>query len=141
MKLKLNPRQEKFCVEYAKTGNATQAYRSAGFQSKSYQASQANSARLLADEKIQARLKELSAQIEKENIADISEIQLGLTKIFRGQETTPLMTKDGEVIQVPVSAKDRLKAAEILCKTHGAFISKQELSISELAPVVIRDNI
>ena len=51
------------------------------------------------------------------------------------------MTKDGEVVQVPVSAKDRLKAAEILCKTHGAFISKQELSISELAPVVIRDNI
>ena len=139
--MKLNPRQEKFCVEYLKTGNATAAYQSAGFQSKSYQASQANSARLLADEKIQARLCELSAKIETENIADISEIQLGLTKIFRGQATTPLMTKDGEVIQVPVSAKDRLKAAEILCKTHGAFLNKQELSFADTVPVVIRDNI
>ena len=139
--MKLNPRQEKFCIEYLKTGNATAAYQAAGFKSKSYQASQANSARLLADEKIQARLRELSAKIETENIADISEIQLGLTKIFRGQATTPLMTKDGEVIQVPVSAKDRLKAAEILCKTHGAFLNKQELSFADTVPVVIRDNI
>ena len=139
--MKLNPRQEKFCIEYLKTGNATAAYQAAGFKSKSYQASQANSARLLADEKIQARLRELSAKIETENIADISEIQLGLTKIFRGQATTPLMTKDGEVIQVPVSAKDRLKAAEILCKTHGAFLNKQELTFAETVPVVIRDNI
>ena len=139
--MKLNPRQEKFCIEYLKTGNATAAYQAAGFKSKSYQASQANSARLLADEKIQARLRELSAKIETENIADISEIQLGLTKIFRGQATTPLMTKDGEVIQVPVSAKDRLKAAEILCKTHGAFLNKQELTFADTVPVVIRDNI
>lgn len=137
----LNPKQEKFCVEYLKTGNATQAYKSAGYQSKSYQASQANSARLLADEKIQARLRELSAQIEKENIADISEIQAGLTKIFRGQATTATLLKDGEIIALPVSCKDRLKAAEILCKTHGAFISKQELAFADTVPVVIHDDI
>ena len=74
-------------------------------------------------------------------IADISEIQLGLTKIFRGQETTAVITKDVEVVQVPVSAKDRLKAAEILCKTHGAFLNKQELTFADTVPVVIRDNI
>lgn len=137
----LNPKQEKFCVEYLKTGNATQAYKSAGYQSKSYQAAQANSARLLADEKIQARLDELSAKIEKENIADISEIQAGLTKIFRGQEFTAVMTKEGEVVNLPVSCKDRLKAAEILCKTHGAFLTRQELNIAETIPVVIHDDI
>lgn len=139
--MKLNPRQEKFCIEYAKTGNATAAYQSAGFQSKSQQAAQANSARLLTDEKIQARLRELSEELKSESIASIEELQQGLTKIFRGQATTPLMTKDGEVIEVPVSSKDRLKAAEILCKTFGAFITKQELAISESVPVIIRDNI
>ena len=137
----LNPRQEKFCIEYAKSGNATKAYRSAGFQSKSQQAAQANSARLLADEKIQARLRELAEKTESESIASIEELQQGLTKIFRGQATTPLMTKDGEVIEVPVSSKDRLKAAELLCKTFGAFITKQELAITESVPVIIRDNI
>ena len=139
--MKLNPRQEKFCIEYAKTGNATTAYQSAGFQSKSQQAAQANSARLLADEKIQSRLKELTEELKSESIASIEELQQGLTKIFRGQATTPLMTKDGEVVEVPVSSKDRLKAAEILCKTFGAFLNRQELAISEVLPVVIRDNI
>lgn len=137
----LNPRQEKFCIEYAKTGNATQAYQSAGFQSKSKESAQANSARLLADERIQARLRELAEKTESESIADVKELQAGLTKIFRGEMTTPLMTKDGEIIKVPVSVKDKLKAAEILCKTHGAFISKQELSISESVPVIIHDDI
>ena len=139
--MKLNPRQEKFCIEYAKTGNATAAYQSAGFQSKSRESAQANSARLLADEKIQARLRELAEKTESESIASIEELQQGLTKIFRGQATTPLMTKDGEVIEVPVSSKDRLKAAELLCKTFGAFITKQELAITESVPVIIRDNI
>ena len=139
--MKLNPRQEKFCIEYAKTGNATQAYQSAGFQSKSKESAQANSARLLADEKIQSRLKELTEELKSESIASIEELQQGLTKIFRGQATTPLMTKDGEVVEVPVSSKDRLKAAEILCKTFGAFLTRQELSVSESVPVVIRDNI
>lgn len=139
--MKLNPRQEKFCLEYARTGNATTSYQLAGFQSKSKESAQANSARLLADEKIQARLRELSEELKAESIASIEELQQGLTKIFRGQATTPLLTKDGEVVEVPVSSKDRLKAAEILCKTFGAFISRQELAISESVPVIIHDNI
>ena len=139
--MKLNPRQEKFCIEYAKTGNTTQEYQSAGFESKSRESAQANGARLLGDARIQARLRELAEKTESESIADIKELQAGLTKIFRAEVTTPLMTKDGEVVQVPVSVKDRLKAAEILCKTHGAFLTRQELSISETVPIVICDNI
>lgn len=139
--MKLNPRQEQFCLEYAKTGNATTAYKSAGFQSKSQQSAQANSARLLADERVQARLRELSEEIKSQSIASVEELQRGLTAIFRGQTTTPLMTKDGEIIQVPVSVKDKLKAAELLCKTHGAFLTRQELNISESIPIVIKDNI
>lgn len=139
--MKLNPRHEKFCIEYSRTGNATAAYQSAGFKSQSYQAAQANSARLLADEKIQTRLRELAEKTESESIASVEELQRGLTAIFRGQTTTPLVTKDGEVVQVPVSAKDRLKAAELLCKTHGAFLTRQELNISQSTPIVIKDNI
>lgn len=139
--MKLNPRQEKFCIEYAKSGNATTAYQSAGFQSKSKESAQANSARLLADERIQERLRELSEKTESESIADVKELQEGLTKIFRGEMTTPLMTKDGDVVEVPVSVKDKLKAAEILAKTHGAFLTRQELNVSQSLPVIIRDNI
>ena len=136
----LNPKQERFCIEYQRTGNATQSYKKV-YEIADDTTAQASASRLLTNPEIQARLRELSEELKAETIADVKELQEGLTQIFRGQATTPLMTKDGEVVQVPVSAKDRLKAAELLCKTHGAFISKQELSISELAPVVIRDNI
>ena len=86
-------------------------------------------------------MRDLSEGLKAETIADVRELQEGLTKIFRGQATTAIVTKDGDIIEVPVSAKDRLKAAELLCKTHGAFISKQELSISESVPIVIRDDV
>lgn len=136
----LSPKHERFCIEYAKSGNATKAYQSA-FESNSKESAQAAASRLLVDEKIQSRLRELSEELKKESIASIEELQQGLTKIFRGQATTPLLTKDGEVVEVPVSSKDRLKAAELLCKTFGAFITKQELAITESVPVIIRDNI
>ena len=139
--MKLNPRQEKFCLEYARTGNATQAYKSAGFKSKSYQAAQANSARLLADERIQARLRDLAAETKSAAIATVTELQEGLTAVFRGQVTTSVVTKDGEVVEVQAAIKDRLKAAEILCKTFGAFVNKQELNIMENIPVVIVDDV
>lgn len=136
----LNPKQQRFCTEYASSGNATQAYK------KTYgvaddTTAQAAASRLLSDERIKEYLRELSEEFKTESIADVKELQTGLTKIFRGQATTAVLTKGGEVIEVPVSAKDRLKAAEILCRTFGAFISKQELEITNTTPIVIRDNI
>lgn len=141
MNQKLNPRHERFCVEYSKTGNAAAAYQSAVFKSKSRESAQANSSRLLADEKIQARLRELAEELKSESIADVEELQVGLTKIFRGEVTQTQMTPKGEIMELPVSVKDRLKAAEILCKTFGAFLNRQELAISENVPVVIIDDI
>ena len=136
----LNPKQEKFCIEYASSGNATSTYKKIyGVQDSA--TAQAAASRLLANPEIQKKLHELIEKTESESIANIKELQAGLTKIFRAEVTTPLMTKDGEVVQVPVSVKDRLKAAEILCKTHGAFLTRQELSISETVPIVICDNI
>ena len=136
----LNPKQERFCIEYQRTGNATQSYKKV-YEIADDTTAQASASRLLTNPEIQARLRELSEELKAETIADVKELQEGLTRIFRGQATTPLMTKDGEVVQVPVSAKDRLKAAELLCKTHGAFLTRQELNISESVPIVIRDNI
>ena len=136
----LNPKQEQFCIEYSTSGNATSAYKKI-YGVKDTATAQAASSRLLADERIQKYLRDLSEGLKSETIADVRELQEGLTKIFRGQATTATVTKDGDIIEVPVSAKDRLKAAELLCKTHGAFISKQELSISESVPIVIRDDV
>ena len=59
----LNVKQEKFCLEYSRSGNATEAYKVAGFKSKDDNSAAANASRMLRNDKIQARLKELSNEI------------------------------------------------------------------------------
>lgn len=136
----LNPRQENFCIEYARSGNATQAYKTA-YEDVTDATAQVNGSRLLADIRIKDRLRELQDELHNDKIADVKELQTRLTKIMRGEEFTSVVTKEGEVVTVPVGMKDRLKAAEMLLKTHGAFINKQEIELSEVRPVVIVDNI
>ena len=46
-----------------------------------------------------------------------------------------------EKVKVQVSAKERLKAAEMLAKVKGMFITKAELDVQGALPVVIRDDI
>lgn len=140
MKL-LNPRQEKFCIEYARTGNATIAYKLAGFQSKSNESAQANSARLLADERIQARLRELADEIKDTTVADRQELLQFTTAVLRGEIKSVVLGRDGNPIELPAQLKDRLKSLELLAKLQGLFVSKQELEISQSIPIVINDNI
>ena len=59
MKGRLTVKQEKFCLEYAKAGNAVQAYLKAYSKNNSYSAAGVESCRLLKNPKIQARLREL----------------------------------------------------------------------------------
>jgi len=59
MKGRLTVKQEKFCLEYAKAGNAVQSYLKAYSKDNSYSAAGVESCRLLKNPKIQARLKEL----------------------------------------------------------------------------------
>ena len=59
MKGKLTVKQEKFCLEYAKSGNATKSYKSAYSPNNSDSAAGSEAHKLLKNPKVQARLKEL----------------------------------------------------------------------------------
>lgn len=111
----LSVRQEKFCLEYAKSGNATEAYKLAGYQPKSEKAAGASAARMLGNVSVQARLQELQREIAMPKIADAKEIQEGLTALFR----TAIDNGD---------AFAATKTAEIINKMQGAYVSKVELS-------------
>ena len=118
---KLNVKQEKFCLEYSCSGNATQAYKIAyGVQDDNTAAANAN--RLLRNDKIQARLKELSQEIKSSKIADTTECQELLTEIARSKKVYP---------------KDRVAALNTLLKAQGAF--SQNLNLIGAVPVVFSD--
>lgn len=125
MQGRLTAKQEKFCLEYARTGNAVRSYISAYEKENSYSAAGVESHRLLKNPKIRARLQELDKIHTSEKIAQAEEMQIALTDIIRNSNST----------------RDRLKSIELLCKIKGLFISKQELEITNSIPVVIRDNV
>lgn len=153
----LNVKQEAFCLHYAKTGNATEAYKEAGYVAKTERAVYANANRLLKNDKVQARLKELADEIASDKIASIREIQEYLTSVMRREHKECVVVTTSEkrtfyapdeegvmrkqtveketpqVVEIPARLSDANKAAETLAKMQGGFDNK--LSVELTVPV------
>ena len=126
-----NIRQEAFCQAYSKSGNATEAYKEAGYKCKSDDAARANAARLLANDNVRSRLVELGDTKENSAIADANEQKEFATAVVRGE----MNDRDGK----PVPMSIRLKALELLGKMQGLYVNHVETNVS-VQPVVIRDD-
>ena len=138
---KLNLRQEKFICEFITSGNATAAYRLAYGSSVGDNTARANASRLLADTRIQDRIKEIQSEVVSEKICDSIELQEFLSRVIRRELTEEIFLPSGERIERPNSVRDALKAAETLARISGLFINRAEVEISGSMPVVIRDDI
>ena len=124
---KITVKQEKFCNEYVKTGNATQSYINAGYKSNENVA-RVEASKLLAKPNIQARVQELMKELHDDSIADQQEILRYLTSVLRGKATELYVTQKGETIEKPPSISDRTKASELLGKRYGMWVDKVDLS-------------
>lgn len=103
--VKLTLKQKKFCEEYIKSGNATEAARNAGYKAKSARAIGAeNLTKPAIADYIRQRLNELDAKM----VADANEILKFYTSVMRGE------VKDQFGLESSLS--DRLKAADSLSK-------------------------
>ena len=108
----MTPKQQKFCDEYIKTGNATQSAINAGYSKKTAkQIGQENLTKLDLKVYIDERLKTIS-----DNTIATAEETLGiLTKIVRGEHTEQVTTAEGEIIEKYPDTNQVIKAsAEIL---------------------------
>ncbi|MEQ2399900.1 terminase small subunit [Merdimmobilis hominis] len=124
----LQARQELFCLEYIKDGNATQAAIRAGYKPK-YAGTNAD--KLLKNTNIRARIDELMAEVQQEKIADAEEVLRYLTGVMRGEITeevavgTPIGT---EIITKHIGGREQVKAAELLAKRYGLLTENVKLS-------------
>lgn len=134
--MKLKPRQEAFCIEFAKSGNATQAYKSA-FGTTNEKTAGVQASRLLKKPSVQERLKEIQDEIASVKIADVRELQERLTAIARRELYETVILPNGEQVQKQTTIKDALKALELLCRIQGLFVTKQELNVQSNVPIVI----
>lgn len=134
----LNVKQEAFCLHYAKTGNATESYKVAGYSAKTDRAVYANANRLLKNDYVKARLAELADEMKSEKIAGIREIQEKLTSILRGEVQEEQVVVEGcgdgvseaTIIKRQPQLKDVIKAGETLAKMQGGFDNKIQVEVT-----------
>lgn len=133
----LTPKQEKFCIEYLKTGNARQAYIAAGYSVKKLSTADVSACRLLKNDKVQRRLAELTEEAKNSSVADIQEMQERLTEIIRQSFEEEVIVIEGcgegcsearKVAKKP-AIKDVINAINTLGKMQGAFVNKIEADI------------
>ena len=125
----LTPRQEKFCIEYSKCGNARQAYIAAGYSHKKDSTVDVNACRLLKTDKVQRRLQELAEEAKNDAIADIQEMQEVLTRIIRQNMTEEVLTSEGYMVNRHPAVKDVINAINSLGRMQGAFVDKIEAEV------------
>jgi len=126
---KLSVMRKKFADEYIICGNATQAAIDAGYSKRS--AKQTGS-RLLDQAEIKEYIAERMKELEAKSIADQTEILQYLTRVIRDEETEEVLMNVGnfeqEVQTVKLSAKEKIKAAELLGKRYGSWTDKVDVS-------------
>lgn len=132
----MTPRQQKFVQEYLIDLNAKQAAIRAGYSPKT---AQEQASRLLSNVKVQNAIAAFMDNMTISNIANIQEIMEHLTAVMRGEATEEVLMFVGNGVQQittkQVSAKDRIRAAELLGKRYELFSDK--MNIDGLVPVVI----
>ena len=129
--MKLNIKQKAFADYFIETGNAYQSAIKAGY-SENY--AKGNVIKLLENESVKKYIEERMKEIESERIAKAEEVLAFLSASLRGEvleEVISTETVEGMVkpviLKKQLSAKDRIKAAELLGKRYALFTEKVDL--------------
>lgn len=131
--------QKRFILEYVANGftNASEAVREAGYSMKTARTMASNMMSGMNNyEHIKPVVDTLRQEYEKRQaelkIADGTEVLQYLTSLMRGEQTEQTVISIGDyrqgITDIEVSAKDRIKAAELLGKNMTMWTDRQELS-------------
>ena len=108
--MKLTPKQQSFADYYLQTGNATEAAIKAGYSEKTARITGCEN---LTKPNIVTYIEEKQKEIDAQRTADIVEVRVFWTETMRNPANR---------------MKDRLKASELIARTSGAFLEKDEVN-------------
>ena len=142
--MKLTEKQKRFCDYYIETGNATEAAIRAGYSQKTARFIGAEN---LTKPNIKKYIDDRLREIEDKRIAKAEEVLKYLTSVMRGEETEEVVVVEGtgegaseaRIIEKQVSARDRIKAAELLGKRYSLFTDR--IDVGGTVGVTIIDDI
>lgn len=139
---KLTVKQKKFCDHYIELGNATEAAIKAGYSKKTArQMGNENLTKPYIKNYIDKKMKE----IEDKQIAKAEEVLKHLTSMMRGEESEEVVVTENigdyeskaRIVEKQVSAKERIRAAELIGRRYSLFTDKQEVDLK--VPKIIFD--
>ena len=134
----LTLKQKQFADEYIRTGNAYQSAINVGYSEKY---AKARSHKMLENVGINQYIDDNLEIIQEESIAEADEIMRYLTRVLRAEEKEEILVYVGDGMQeiqtIQPSAKDRIKAAELLGKRYRMWTEKHEVEIT--TPIFIDD--
>lgn len=137
---KLSRKQRRFIDEYLIDCNATQAAIRAGYSPKT---ANEQGAKLMRKAQINEAIEEQLEKIHNEKTADAQEVLEYLTAVMRGQHTEKVLMLVGngmqELVDIEVSAKDRIKAAELIGRRYGIF--KGDFEINNAPTIIFVDGL
>ena len=132
----MNARQKKFCDEYLIVCNATQAAIRAGYSPKTAKSIGNEN---LTKPDLKAYIDEQLELLHSKKTADAQEVLEYLTSVMRGEHTEQTLQLVGDGVQtitdIDVSAKERLKAAELIGKRYGMF--KDNINLGESKVILV----
>ena len=132
--MKLTEKQKAFCDYYIESLNATESYKKA-YNCKKQATAETNSSRLLSNAKVKSYVDERLKEIESKRIAKAEEVLEYLTKVIRNEEEEEVVVTvnvgdfqtEVQKVKKEISAKDKIKAAELLGKRYSLFTEKVDL--------------
>ena len=132
--MKLTEKQKAFCDYYIESLNATESYKKA-YNCKKQATAETNSSRLLSNAKVKSYVDERLKEIESRRIAKAEEVLEYLTKVIRNEEEEEVVVTvnvgdfqtEVQKVKKEISAKDKIKAAELLGKRYSLFTEKVDL--------------
>lgn len=130
--MKLTPKQKAFADFYIELGNATEAAIKAGYSKRTAKELGYEN---LTKPHIKNYIEERMKQIESYRIAKAEEVLAFLSSSLRGDVLEEVVATESDgvggmkpiILKKQLSAKDRIKAAELLGKRYALFTEKVDL--------------
>lgn len=121
MQKRLTQKEERFCVEYIKTGNATQSALKAGYAEST---ARNEAEKILRRAHIAERIGELTQAQHSADIADIQEVMSYLSGVMRGQVR--------DAFGLDPSLQERTRAAQELMRRYAAADQRHSGALAKL---------
>lgn len=129
----LTEKQRRFVLSWMKNANATQAAKEAGYSEAT---ARTQGGQLMKTPAVRAAIIRETQKLIAQEIAEAKEIMIFLTSCMRGEvyEEEPVIEGKGNghsemrMVKKQISARERLKAAELLMKRFGLMQPETEKS-------------